>query len=383
MTVQIPQVRPGDLITASLFNDLIEQLTALDARVTELEGAPGTPAGTVVISALDKTTVRVGEDLTITGQNFGFALGAHRVRFNGISPTAFRSGSSDSVLICQVPPIPGLPKAGMPVTLTVTNVTFSGPGATATRTITVRPPEIGQAGNLDLVFVDASPDPVTAGVDNEFEFRLESDATLPTTVTITPQITVGASPAGWATAILDENRDELASGRQPIAPGEAKTIFVRVAIPANANGTACSLLVQGTAAGLEPASPGAMALTVGQNADPDATFQLSAATTRLSAASGATVTVPVEGDFTVIGEYAVTLAPVAGTTGWQTVLINPPAASPRIPITQADLDAGGSKTIQFRVRPGAGATDPGQARLTVQRSGASRQRSITFDLEVT
>jgi hypothetical protein len=182
--------------------------------------------------------------------------------------------------------------------------------------------------------------------------------------------------------ILDENRDELPLGRQPIAPGEARTVFVRVAIPANANGTAFSLLVQGTAAGLEPASPGTMTLTVGQNADPDATFQLSA-TTQISAASGATVTVPVEGDFTVIGEYNVTLAPLAGTTGWQTVLINPPASSPRISVSQADLDAGGAKTLQIRVRPAAGATDPGQARLTVQRSGASRQRSITFDLDVT
>jgi hypothetical protein len=385
MAVQIPQVEPGDLITASTFNDLIEQLVSLDARVTALEGAPSTPTGTVVISSLDRTTVHEGEDITITGHNFGFTLGAHRVRFNGIAPPVFGPGSSDSVLVCRVPSLPGLPAGGLPVNLTVTNVTLSGAGASDSRTITVLPAQVGQAGNIDLVFEGAATDPVTAGIDNDFEFKLSSDATLATTVTITAQVTVGGSPApaGWATTIRDEHGDELPGGRQPLASGEKnKKVFVRLTIPANTNGEDFDLVVRGTAPGLDAASPGALSLTVGENADPDSTFALSAATT-IGAPTGQFVTTVVEGDFTVTGTYDVALAAVGGTAKWRTVLLNPPDSDPQIDLTQADLDAGGQKTLEFRVRPDAGASNPGQARLTVQRQGADKQRSITFDLNVT
>lgn len=389
MTIEIPQVQPGDLITASFFNGLIEQLTALEARLAKLEGVP-TSAG-VVISALDKTVMHVGDQLTITGQNFGFSLGAHRVRFNGVAPTSFGAGSSDSVLVCQVPPIPALPSGGGQVTLTVTNVTLTGSVATAVRTITVLPAQIPQAGNIDILLQDVTPDPLTAGVDNHFEFLVSSDATLPALVTLAAHVTVAGQPVSWAIALLNAGHNPLANNQLTLAPSEEQTVFVRVPIPAGANGTVMNLVVEGSAPGLSPASAGLPPMTVGQGGDPDPTFTLSPSPS--PAVSGSSITAPagqqftpvsVEAHFTVAGQYGVALTQLAGTTGWTTTLVEPPAGTPTVTITQDDLGAAGSepRTLRFRVRPNAGASDPGQLRLTVQRQGESRSRSFTFDLNV-
>lgn len=390
MTIDIQHVQPGDLITASFFNGLIEELAALDTRLARLEGA--TTSNAVVITALDSSIVHVGDTLVISGQNFGFSLGAHRVRFNGVSPTAFLPGSSDTVLKVQVPPIPGLPPNGSQVTLTVNNVALEGPGAAASRTITVLPAQVPQAGNIDILFEDVTPDPLTAGTTNDFRFRLSSDATLPAVVSLATRIAIAGQPASWPMTALDVSNAPLESASVTLAPGQELPIVVRVAIPAQANGTVFNLTVEGAAPGLALASAGLPPMTVGQHADPDPTFTMSPTPSsgQSGTVAGSKITSPVaaqftpvsvESQFSVPGSYAVVLETLPGTTGWNAAMNDPAPGSPPFEITQSDLNAGGKRTLRFRVHPtSAAATSHGQLRLTVQRQGESRVRSYTFEL---
>lgn len=386
MAIAIQRVQPGDLITASLFNDLVGHLEGLEARVKALEETGDGGAGAVVITALSPSPVRVGQDLTIVGENFGFTIGAHRVRFNGVPPPAFRAGSGDTVLICQVPELSGLKEEGTPVTLTVNNAT-----STASRVVTVRPPELAQAGNIDLVYRGASPDPLTAGVVNEFEFQLDSDALLPATMEIgnfQPRTTAGA-PLAWPTAVLNAARVEIPSDQVTVAPGAQVTFFLRVSIPAGTNGTTFVVRADAHGGGLA-ASSGDLTFTVGQSADPDPSIFLSPSASagvsgaEISAPVGTMRTVNVEADFSAPGSYNVSLTSLGGLTNWTTALVQPTAQSPVIPVDPDDLGEDGvtDRTIRFNVRPNAGGTN-GQLRLTVQRQGESRSRSFTFDMRVT
>jgi IPT/TIG domain len=386
MPIDIQTVQPGDLITSAFFNELIEQLETLDARVTALEGAPGPGDGTgnVVITAMSPSPAREGEDLTIVGANFGFSIGAHRVRFNGVQPPLFRSGSGDSVLICEVPELPGLADTGSPVTLTVSNAI-----STVTRVITVLPAVPAPLGNIDTLFDGATPDPLTAGMDNEFAFKLSSDASVADTLVVTPRVEVGGADAGWATAVLDSSHAEIATQQITLAPAEEKAFFVRVTIPSGTNGTDFVLTVDSVGTHFESSS-GDLEVTVGQSADPDPTITLSPSASpnvsgsTITAALDEIVQVNVEATFSVVGTYDVSLTKLTGTTNWTTPLINPPAGNPVIIIDADDLAAvtPAPRTIQFRVRPNAGASDPGQLRLVVQRQGETRSRTRTFDLNV-
>jgi hypothetical protein len=384
MALDIQQVQPGDLVTASFFNELIALIEQLDARVTVLEEGE-LPGGAVAITAVSPQPVRVGQDLTIVGANFGFSAGAHRVRFNGVQPSAFRPGSRDDVLICLVPSVPGLQETGTPVTLTVSNAT-----STAARVVTLLPPVVAPVGNVDVTFEGATPDPLTANANNEFEFTLHSDASLPVSLVLTPTVRTPAGAAlAWPTAILDAGRAEIGDRQVTVAPGQSVTVFARVAIPASTNGTQFLLRVDAAGAGIE-ASSGDLDHTVGQTGDPDpAIVKLSPSASEglsgseISAPVGTIREIAVECDLAMIGTYTVTLASLGGATNWTIVLAAPGAADPRFIVDEDDLGPDGiaDRAVRFRVRPNAGATG-GQLRLTVQRAGVAMSRSYTFDMRV-
>jgi hypothetical protein len=385
MAIDIQPVQPGDLITSAFFNELIGYIEALDGRVTALEEEPTpTPGqGAVVITAISATSARELQDITIVGENFGFSIGAHRVEFDGTPAAAFRTGSSDNVLICQVPELPAdPPDTGITVTLEVSNAISS-----ASRAFKVLPKEVQQAGNIDTIFDGASPDPLTANQANTFEFHFRSDAPLPATLEVTPTVTTTAgAPLGWATAVLDENGDVVSDRRIPVASQAEVTFSVRVSIPSGTNGTAFRLDVDSEGGGITTTS-GPLDFTVGQNADPDPNIIISPSTpSTVQATTGAFTIVSVEADFLAEGTYNITLTPLGGLTGWTTTLTSPSSSNPNIQIDTADLAGDGiaDRTITFRVRPNAGATE-GQLRLTVQRTvpASTRTRSFTFDLQIT
>src|SRR3954451_5469266 len=61
-------VAPGDLITAELFNDMLNDINELMERVAALEGATGGPQ-VPVITGISPNPATVGADMAILGRN--------------------------------------------------------------------------------------------------------------------------------------------------------------------------------------------------------------------------------------------------------------------------------------------------------------------------
>jgi hypothetical protein len=388
MALDITNVQAGELITASLFNELIGELEKLDVRVTALEATGVRPAAVEITDVYPKPA-RVGDDVTILGKNFGVSTGATRIRFNGVSPTVFRVGSNDTAIICDVPELAGLAEEGSQVELTVSNAQ-----TTAERSVTVLPVKREQLGDAGILFIGVTPNPVVPGQIADFEFSLNSDASLPATMTITPTISVGGADAGWTTSVLDATKNTLGDRRVTINPGDTKPFFVRVLIPANVNGTELVVRADGAGGGLI-ASSGSQTLTVGQEVEQDPTI-IDLTPTRVTngTLSGSTVSVKhnvvgeifVEAHVTAAETYNVSFAPTASTTGWSTALFTPPANDPALRVAPADLNNPGPPAfaqtfIRVRVSPSLDAV-PGQAVLTLQRTDETLKRSFTFDLAV-
>ena len=384
MPIDIQRVQPGDLITSAFVNSLIGHLEALDTRLLALEGSTRPAAGAVVITTVTPTPVRVGQDLTVVGENFGVYIGAHRILLDGVSPSVVRPGSTDRVLVLPVPELRDLPDLGRAVTLLVSNATSS-----ATRTITVLPAQTRPEGDVDVALRDTSPDPLAAGRDNPFRFSLRSDATVALTMTLDP-VLLGADGAllPWPVTVRGADGQSLPQRQVPLPRGASTEVVVVVTVPADAASARFTLELAARGGGIA-ASTGPLDFRVGEQADPTPdVVQLSPATT--AGVVGTTITGPVgtlrnvsvEADLATAGTYLVTLEALPGLTGWQQRLTSPPANAPRIEVAASDLDAGGvaHRVIQFRVRADEGATT-GQLRLAVRRDAPeARARALTFQL---
>jgi len=394
VSIDIQPVRPGDLIAASFANEIIDALTALDERLTALEAegttSPPPPATSIAITSVTPSTVTEGDVVTIAGSGFGSTLGDSNVTFAGVPTTQIQS-FSDTTIVCKVPGIPALDVPSPPSSVSV-SVQVSNFVTSASRFITVQPRVVAIAGSLEVVYQDASPDPLTAGQANDFQFLLTSNASQSTTVTLAPTLT----GAAWPVSLLDGSKQPLTGGAITLASGANATFFVRVAVPTGTNGTAFQVGVAGSTPGLATASSGNQDFTVGQFADPDESFTLSPTTTTPSGAlSGTTLSAKVnqevdvnfDAEFTLADNYTVTLALVpSGASGWTTDIGTPapnPSGAHVIPVTSADLAnaAGGHvpKTITIAVLAAAAATNA-QMRVVVKGANATASRTFTFDL---
>jgi len=393
VSIDIQQVQPGDLITASFVNGVIDALRDLDARLDALEqpvGSPPTQSGSIEVDSIVPSTVTEGDLITINGHNFGSTLGDSIVTFDNVPPAQIQS-FSDTAIVCKVPGIPSLDVPNPPTSVSVA-VEVSNFVTSATRFITVQPFKAPIAGSLEIVYQDASPDPLTAGVDNDFTFLLTSNASQSTTVTLTPTLT----GAAWPVTLLNASKQPLTGNAITLGSGANATFIVRVSVPTGTNGTAFQVGVSGSTPGLATASSGNQAFTVGQFADPDKTFTLAPTTTTPSnALSGTTLSAKVntevdlnfDAEFTVPDTYAVTLALVPpAAPGWTTDIGTPPKDPNNqhvISVSQNDINAaaGGHvpKTITIAVLPDATATDA-QMRVVVKGANATSSRTFTFDL---
>ena len=139
MSIPTEHVLPGALIRADLMNDVIETLASFDSRITALEiSSPpvdGGPYPQVVITSVSPATVHVGDQITVTGSNFDYNIGAAVVHLDTtIVPSFTGASNSNSSLTFVVPSLGVLPSTGKAVILTVFNAVNE-----ASRTITVLP----------------------------------------------------------------------------------------------------------------------------------------------------------------------------------------------------------------------------------------------------
>lgn len=108
---EIQPVRPGDVISAAAWNDLLNQLDDLNSRLSALEtGGPGS-SGSIITSFSPPSQIEVGKELTVFGQ-FDFPPSVNSVTVDSVPILTFRPGSNDSQLLFLVPTGITIPASG-------------------------------------------------------------------------------------------------------------------------------------------------------------------------------------------------------------------------------------------------------------------------------
>jgi IPT/TIG domain len=316
MADQLDHVRPGDLIRADFVNDILDAIRALDDRVLALErSGPGDGGGTqVVISQVNPPSPRIGEEMRVTGQNFGVSTGAAVVVVDDLLITALKAGTSDTVLVFDAPDRPDVPPGGRQVVLVVRNAT-----SRATKTFTLLPRPSAGVGDIDIHYLGVTPATITAGQSAAFHFQLRSrEPDVPVTLTLTAAVSTGWSPV----QLLDDQvpGQPLPFGRLTVGPLQQRDFFVSVPVPAGtAQDTPFTVGVTGKGQGVTTSS-GDRPFLVGRTppAQPDyINLSVAGGATTVRAAPRQQVVVQVLAEFGRVGTYVVDASVVPGQTGWQ------------------------------------------------------------------
>lgn len=143
-------VRPGDVISSSLMNYILDKLSELDGRVGDLEGG-SSGGGQVAITAFNPPNqVEVGQLLTIIGSNFAYPPGGNSVTIDNTPVATFEPDSTSAQLRFVVPRSISAPPGGRNVTIRVSN-----PNGSDQRLYRLLP-EVPVAGNPPVI-LDVQP----------------------------------------------------------------------------------------------------------------------------------------------------------------------------------------------------------------------------------
>jgi hypothetical protein len=334
MATIIPDdVKPGGLITAAFFVQVLNTLREHGARLSALEEAVP-PTGAVVITAVVPSgPMHLGDELRLVGRNFGIPA-LNNVNINGTPVTGFKAGSGDTLLIFNIPAVQGVPAQGQTATLNLSN-----PNGFTTTTIFLLP---GQAtipsGQLFVAMSQPPQAVIAAGQDFVFGFTVTGNTNLDETYTISPRV-----DAGWPAILVDANNAAITPSEISIPQGNPPqgvnaTFRVKVTVPQGTANNATGQLNVGIAAKRNPTGLSAtsqnVAVTVGTTVGPAQNAVIITLTNVFGPGGrqGQAVTVPsnaqVRVDFSAMikdaGSYVTSQASFANPTGWSAQLINPP-----------------------------------------------------------
>lgn len=273
-------VKPGDLITATLWNDVVDRLDRVEARVSALESGSG--VGAVRIDSLTPAgDLQVGQRVTVSGVNFGISHNTTSVLINNEyipDNNIDRSNSTDTTLYFTIPGISGIPTGGASYSIVVSNGKTS---ASITRFI-VPPPQVPQ-GSVYVYYLDTNPTAATPGLVSSnaqtlVRFRVVSDATIPATFQFGARILNQM----WNTAILGDTSKLL-------QPGETTVLTVATNVPSVANNTYFLVAASATAGPLVYGSSTLVGSKVGSVTPPaDSSIQIAYDTLELTGTMQAT-----------------------------------------------------------------------------------------------
>lgn len=396
--MSIKEVQPGDLITASSWNLMVKKVLELEIKVNELlaTGIGVSPVITQILPPSPPAVWRAGGSVEIHGRNFGFSRGAQLVTFDGVLVTAFKDGSSDTLLLIDIPPIPGLPENGKIVTLVVAN----GFGSTS-RQMFILPVDIPITGAvIDVFWESVSPNPITPGVPVFIGYRLRSRAPVTATFTINPQI---LSPAGiGAPQVFNTLTQENTSRQIQLATMESRSFFVR--IPSIPEGVTVFELKVAATAGQAIGSDvrdfpinsliilpdPTIALTplnfeaIDSTALPDPTGgSYSHADRTIHVRQDRSGIMSLRAEFQNTGIYEFQVISIGPANGWAVGLTETPE---NITIDAADFSGGATVAAEtpkfFVAPPPAGTTSSAQVEFRVFRQDSTQGQSRRFYLEL-
>lgn len=264
------EVRPGELITAELMNQILAQLASLETRVAALESRDTTtatvptPAPTpVAITELRPPGARrAGEELEVRGRNFLRPAENNRVRVGSVtvSPGQLKSRSSETLLVFDIPLVPEVQKEGGPVDVEVRNT-----NGVATARLQLLPVRSFPSGRLEVFYTmapilpEAAPN-ITAGRSFDFIFSVAAFVDIEATYNLATKIT-----SGWTAQVLRDSDsqplNQITLAGDPLN-GVRRDVRVRVTPPAGATSGTGSLELTVTE------SSGGGGVPVGRNPSP-------------------------------------------------------------------------------------------------------------------
>lgn len=230
--LNLPRVRPGDLITALQWNTVLDALDQLQAQIDALGGAavPDGPPFITLLQPSDQPTV--GSELLILGGGFGLAI-ENVVTIANL--TAIVLGGGGTQLRVQVPTVPGVPPGGLQTQLTVSN-----PRGFAARALRVLPAILTvPEGQLFANMTQPPAGPLNAGASHVFIFTVQAVVNIAETYALTPLVTAESLPGQWQAEVLDAANSPITAITIPAGQppgGESRQVRVRVTIPNGATG---------------------------------------------------------------------------------------------------------------------------------------------------
>ena len=369
------QVRPGELITAELMNQILAHLESLETRVKALE-AGSTPSDPVVITGLEPSgAVPMQSDLRIIGRNFG-STGSNIVTIDGVRVTRIKEGSNTH-LVVEVPLLAGVPEQGKTATLTLSNAS----GFAQTTVFVVPAVQTIPRGSLAATLSRTPTDPqLLAGQSYTFVFAVQAISNMEEVFTLAPNLSTG-----WPAMVVDGSDvqitpPEIRIPKSDPPSGTTRDVRVRITIPAGTPVETSALLRLAVTSKRNPGgfsnTSGGDRVTVGQAPPPPQRIAVvfggvispsSAPQARFD--ENKVVAIPVTGtsyrvDFSVViedpGTATYNLVMTAPTGQWTATL----QGSPTIQTTGPRLDR--LVGVTLTAQPGAAAAN---IRLRVERSG--------------
>lgn len=201
-TAIFDKVNPGDLITASLINDILKRLRDLEAAINKLPSADQVE----ITSLYPSGPVHIGDKLTILGRNFGQPA-SNSVTINEAIITKFDDSSDDKHLMFTIPVVQAATEQGALVTLTLSNPQgFDSTPLTLLKAVQPLGVTLYPSPHL-------SPDveELEAGKSYRFTFTVSGITTQDETYTLTASVTDASvtddqqKPLAWNTATFDED----------------------------------------------------------------------------------------------------------------------------------------------------------------------------------
>lgn len=185
------EVAAGDVITAELMNQLLADIGNLQTRIAVLESGIPSIDRPQIILVEPNDGVRIGEQLSVYGQNLSLAQ-LTSVVIGNRKVNAFSSASNDKLLAFTVPSISGIPEGenGANVSLVVTNE-FGSDDYTVK---VLRAESTDLVANLILTNEGFPEGVIDAGVTYDFEFKITAATNLTESYTIEAHV---EGDSGW------------------------------------------------------------------------------------------------------------------------------------------------------------------------------------------
>ncbi|MCR6650129.1 MAG: hypothetical protein NVV73_00910 [Cellvibrionaceae bacterium] len=186
-------VQAGDVITAELMNQVLADIGNLQARVADLENGIPSQEAPRIIFVNPNTGVRIGETLTVIGENLAPA-NLTSVRIGNRAITAFSGSSSGKTLAFAVPPMLGISQNGSDVLLTISN--DFGSDDILVRVLPSLPQNL--TANMVLTYVDFPQEELEPNTTYTVTLRLSAFTTLEADFAILPSLD---GDAGWSVVV--------------------------------------------------------------------------------------------------------------------------------------------------------------------------------------